>query len=291
MSASIDNFFAPDNCVATAGERALTTRVLLDDPRLNGFSRRRDELIQKKGRRSLSPLEEELVWLTEVEASLNVKSLASYPLRRTQPVTFSFEKNRLVAELCEVNKVLHIRGEGADMVSAFHDLAQHFDRIVREKLRTPPHVPNDKDLEVASAIDHLVNWKQYRLENPLARPLWGKLLRHLGSGKVRVQWLMGPRGIRDRITVPDKAYVLGATAKLRQIPDGQWFCAVVKEHPDRVEWVEQPYVVPDPRDPERHAGFGNLCPSFLPISRMPGRWSRNDGRAAKGILWKSAPTV
>jgi hypothetical protein len=186
-----------------------------------------------------------------------------YPLLRTHLVTFNLEPNRVVAELREVSDVLGIRGEGADEDSALRHLARQFERLVEQKVRIPAHAQRPEDKLVVAVINHLVDWDRFRRENPLTRPLWGKVLEHLPRNRVRVQWLLGPAGVRDETTVLSDPYLREAYPQLRQIPTGKWFRAAVKEYPDRVEWVELPYPGPDPHDPDARRQDWAAIPTIL----------------------------
>ena len=113
----------------------------------------------------------------------------------------------------------------------------------------------------------MVDWEQYERENPISEGLWGRVASHLPGGRVRVQWLNGPGGISRRTMVLSGRWVHPA---FEQLPKGQWFHATVKQYPDRLEWVEEPYAVPDPFDAHTREQAWQAIPTIR--ADQPGAW-------------------
>jgi hypothetical protein len=190
-----------------------------------------------------------------------------YPLRRPLLVVFNREPGRVTAEFREIVDILEMRGAGLDEESALRDLEARFDRLVREKVRVPPHARRVEDLPLVRLVNHLVNWEQFERENPLPRLLWGQVVKQAASGRSRIRWLLGPGGIRKQTTSLPRAY---GNAFLAALPPGRWFRAVVKEYPDHVEWIEQPDEAPNPEDPEERRKAWEAIPTSF--AGQPGVW-------------------
>jgi hypothetical protein len=190
-----------------------------------------------------------------------------YPLRRAVLVVFNRDGRKVTAELKEVAGILKIRGVGMDEESALRDLEVQFEKLVREKVRVPPHVREKKDLPLVLVINCLVDWKRFDRENPLPTPLWGQVLKHRNGHSPRIRWLLGPNKIRKQTTPLPASHT---HPFILELPEGQWFKGVVKEYPDRIEWVEPPYRVPDPTDPEERRRAWEAIPTIY--ADQPGVW-------------------
>jgi len=57
---------------------------------------------------------------------------------------------------------------------------------------------------------------------------------------------------------------------LQHLQKGQWFHATVKQYPDRLEWVEEPYSVPDPNDESAREKAWQAIPTTR--ADQPGTW-------------------
>jgi hypothetical protein len=169
-----------------------------------------------------------------------------YPLSRTFHIFFTFAEDGVSAELREVSSILGIRGKGREVEEALRDLEEQFDRLVRTKVRVPPHVQSADDARLVAVVNHLIDWDRFREENPPTRPLWGRVEGKEHRGLLPVFWLAGPRDIRERKGVVSGLYL---HPRLRELPEGTWFKAAVREYPNRIVWDEPPYKVPDPNDP------------------------------------------
>lgn len=89
-------------------------------------------------------------------------------------------------------------------------------------------------------------------QNSLDRiPLWGKVVGYDILGGICIKWLMGRiEEENGRETVVGRFSHLWSW--LCPIPVGSWFYGVATESAGRtwmMEWVEKPFVCPDPRDP------------------------------------------
>jgi len=201
-----------------------------------------------------------------------VQRLAAYPLRRTQLITFNHESDRVTAELSEVRRLLPLRGVGADDDAAFRDLEQQFDKLIREKVRVPPHVQKPADVPLRALIDYLVDWERFRAENPLPRLLWGQVITHGYFSRLKVRWLLGPGGVRDETSAIPGLY---KHPRLQDLADGEWFQGVVKEYPDRVEWVEPPSRCIDPTNGAARQAAWDAIPRI--VADKPDQWPLKGG--------------
>jgi hypothetical protein len=194
-----------------------------------------------------------------------------YPLRRTLLVVFNREPGRVTAEFREISHIRLLRGTGLDEDSALRDLEARFDRLVRERIRLPPHARRDEDLPLVLLVNHLVNWEQFERENPLPRLLWGHVMKSTASGRSRIHWLLGPGGIRKQTTELPPPY---SHAALAALPAGSWFRGVVKEFADHVEWIEPPSEVPNPEDPQEQRKAWEAIPTSY--ADQAGVWPLKD---------------
>lgn len=170
----------------------------------------------------------------------------SYPLRRTQLVSFNHERGgRVTAELKPVARLLGIRGIGVDQDAAVRDLERQFGELVAAKVRVPPHERHPKDDPIRAVVNHLVDWEQYDRENPLPTILIGQVQRHTPFGPTVVRWAVGPNNSRDEEGTVSQALM---TPYLLDVPAKAWFRAVVRVYPDTVEWIEPPHKIPPPTD-------------------------------------------
>jgi hypothetical protein len=192
---------------------------------------------------------------------------SSYPLRRPLLVTLNTESDDFVAEIREVSEIIPLRGRGADVRLALDDLARCFARLVRENHFIPPHVRRPENLQIDAILNHLVDWQQFERENPISEGLWGKVISKLAGGRVRVRWLNGPGGITDKTTVLSGSWVHPVFQSLQK---GQWFRATVKQYPDRLEWIEEPYAAPDPSDQSARQKAWEAIPTTR--TDQPGAW-------------------
>jgi hypothetical protein len=182
-----------------------------------------------------------------------------YPLRRTLLVIFNREQGHVTADLKEVSSILGIRGMGVDEASALGDLERHFDRLVREKVRIPPHAQHEQDNPIRIIVDFLVDWEQFARENPSPRLLLGRVIKPADPGPMKVQWIFGPQGIRHQALAIPRQY---ENVYFTRLARDDWFKAVVLEFPNRVEWIEPPAKCADPKDPAMIQAAWDAIPRF-----------------------------
>jgi hypothetical protein len=194
-----------------------------------------------------------------------------YPLRRAQLVVFNREMGTVSARLTEVAAIIEITGIGTDEAAALSDLEGRFDRLVREKVRIPPHAREEQDEPIRVIVNHLVDWERFEQENPLPRLLCGRVLRRDAAGRLHVRWLFGPGDIHDRDAVLLRPY---ATPYFDALQAGEWFQGVVKEHPARVEWLDPPAACPDPTDRRNQLEAWEAIPRAL--ADDPDAWPRKE---------------
>jgi len=239
---------------------AISLREHVYDDRLHGY-------LQEALYRLLTKSDNQSIAVPIAVTRIPSLSHNGYPLRRTYLVTINLESDAVVAEIREVSPIVSLRGRGADVNSALDDLARVFDRIVRENHFIPPHVRKPENDHIDAILNHMVDWEQFERENPISEALWGRIVSHLPGRRVRVQWLNGPGGITDRSTVLSGPWVHQAFQHLQK---GQWFHATVKQYPDRLEWVEEPYSVPDPNDESAREKAWQAIPTTR--ADQPGTW-------------------
>lgn len=187
-----------------------------------------------------------MLGVSQVALPRSIQRIGPYPLRRTQLVTFNFERDHVIAELREARDALGICGRGTDIESALTDLEREFDSLIRGRVRIPPHQLKPDDDALVAVIDYLVDWDRFNLENPLARALMGQLVRRDRTGRPWVKWTLGPAGNRAprSMMVPSRYQ----HPRIQNFHIRDWFRAVVKEYPDRIEWLEPPERIPAPND-------------------------------------------
>src|SRR5262249_10230610 len=190
-----------------------------------------------------------------------------YPLGRPLLVLFNREGIIVTAEFKEVAAILDVRGVGLDEESALRDLEVRFEKLIREKVRIPPHARRRKDENIRLVINHLIDWEQFDRENPTPHLLWGRIAGHGASPRPTVYWLVGPDGLREQTRVlPHRL----TSPYFLPLQTGDWFQAVVLEYPDRTEWVEPPLRSPDPTDPAVRKAAWEAIPRI--VADKPGVW-------------------
>ncbi len=191
----------------------------------------------------------------------------SYPLRRPYFVIVNRESDEVVAEIREVSPIIRLRGRGSDVNFALDALARCFDRIVRENHFIPPHVRTPSNDRIDAILNHMVDWERYEEENPLVQPMWGRIRARRRDGSLRIHWITGPNEARDtEALLPSR----DIPSSLGEMEVGRWFYGTARCYPDRVEWIEQPDIVPDPNDPEARRAAWDSIPK-VPADQ-PGCW-------------------
>lgn len=179
-----------------------------------------------------------------------------YPLREPLFVVFGLHDGLTTSQFYGEGPSLSITGYGIGYEYSLLDLEKQFDHLVVNKVRIPPHTYEELDNEIRSVINKIVDWKKFELENPMAITLWGQILKESQLGGLAIFWLQGPNGISGVSLISNNFN----HSNFELFLDGVWFRAVVKEYPDRVEWIEPPYIVPNPFDWERMYESWNSIP-------------------------------
>jgi hypothetical protein len=87
--------------------------------------------------------------------------------------------------------------------------------------------------------------------------MWGQVRERLADGSLRIYWVIGPNGARDREAILRSRDV---HPSLAAIPVGRWFDGAARSYPDRIEWIEDAEEVPDPKDPEARRALWESLP-------------------------------
>jgi hypothetical protein len=191
---------------------------------------------------------------------------SSYPLKRRFLATIIREGPAVRISLTSMRPSLLPSGSGPDLETALNDLGRHLQSMVLEHRNIPPHVRGPESSGMQRVLNHLVDWEQYERENPVIQPLWGRIESRTPVG-LSIFWSVGPDGLQDKIgTLADK----DVPASLSPIGVGQWFYGAAKCYPNRIEWVEEPHVVPDPTDLEARRALWESLPR-VPADE-PGCW-------------------
>jgi hypothetical protein len=190
----------------------------------------------------------------------------SYPLRRRFLATIIREWPSVRISLSGMLPSQLPSGTGPDLETALNRLGRHLHSLVLEHRNNPPHVRGPESSRIQQILNHLVDWEQYERENPVIQPLWGRIESRTPVG-LSIFWSVGPHGLQDKIgTIADK----DVPASLSPIGVGQWFYGAAKCYPNRIEWVEEPHVVPDPTDLEARRALWESLPR-VPADE-PGCW-------------------
>lgn len=239
---------------------AISLREHVYDDSLHGY-------LQKALYRLLTKSDNQSIAVPIAVTRIPSLSHNGYPLRRTYLVTINLESDAVVAEIREVSPIVSLRGRGADVDSALDDLARVFDRIVRENHFIPPHVRKPENDRIDAILNHMVDWERYEEENPLVQPMWGRIRARRRDGSLRIHWITGPNEARDtEALLPSR----DVPSSLGEMEVGRWFYGTARCYPDRVEWIEQPDIVPDPNDPEARRAAWDSIPK-VPADQ-PGCW-------------------
>jgi len=157
------------------------------------------------------------------------------------------EQGAIVLRLAVPDLRGELRGRGPTSRAAIEDLGRRFDRLVRQNRNIPPHTLTPENERIGLILDRRVDWDRYERESPLVQPMWGQVRARRDDGSVLVHWVIGPWE-----TEGQEAELAGSHVppSLAEMEVGTWFYGAAKCYPLDVEWVEQPHVVPDPRDQE-----------------------------------------
>jgi hypothetical protein len=195
----------------------------------------------------------------------------AYPLRHPISVNIAAGPAGLSIEPTGGDLRGLLAGHGPTLEAAEEDFGRCFDRLVQENRAIPPHARTDENERIAGILDDLVDWERYRRDNPLIQPMWGQVRERRADGSLRIHWIIGPRGARDR---EEDLPVRDVHPSLAAIPVGRWFEGAAKSYLDRIEWIEHAEEVPDPKDPEaRRALWESLAkvpadePDCWPLKR------------------------
>jgi hypothetical protein len=183
-----------------------------------------------------------------------------YPLRTEITVVVKHAVKTAKAFIHELKWLEQLFGKGASDDLAIDAFSESFHHLVVTHHRKPPHLLTEEDKKINRVLDHLIDWGQFEVENPIDQPLWGKIGKHDEEGYLLVYWICGPRGESNeesRIFAPDTVNELDA------IGEGNWFYGAGRVFLDRIEWTSRPVQVPDPHDEAAVRAAWDLIPSHV----------------------------
>lgn len=183
-----------------------------------------------------------------------------YPLRTEITVVVKHAVKTAEAFIHELKWLEQLFGKGASDELAIVAFSESFHHLVVTHHRKPPHLLTEEDRKINRVLDHLIDWGQFEVENPIDQPLWGKIGKRDEKGHLLVYWICGPGGESNeesRIFAPD------IVDELDEIGEGQWFYGAGRVFLDRIEWTSRPVQVPDPRDEAAVRAAWDLIPSHV----------------------------
>jgi hypothetical protein len=190
--------------------------------------------------------------------TLKVPDGPTYPLRRLMIASIQELADGVRAWIEEVESTVPLEGHGQTPREAIGDLAANVHGLIEQHWRKPPHLLTDADRRVNRLVDSLIDWQRFDEQNPIERPLMGRIDRHLDGGKVEVFWITGPQHERDRTTVLSRKQVC---RELRQLSASTWFYGSGLVFPRRIQWKTKPVAIPDPKDPVTIRQAWDLIPT------------------------------
>lgn len=195
-----------------------------------------------------------------------------YPLRTEITVVVKHAVRTAEAFVHELRWLESLFGKGNSDELAVAAFSESFHHLVMTHHRKPPHLQTHEDRRVNRVLDHLIDWQQFEVENPIEQPLWGRVGRRDAEGNLSVYWVCGPRGesaAESKLSAPD------VVEELDGIVEGQWFYGAGRVLPDRIEWTSRPVHVPDPHDEAAARAAWDLIPSH--VMSDPAAWPLTKG--------------
>jgi len=183
-----------------------------------------------------------------------------YPLRMEITVIVKRAVGSAAAFIHELRWLESLSGQGKSGELAIEAFSQSFHRLVTMHHRKPPHLQTEQDKKINRVLDHLIDWRQFEIENPIEQPLWGKIGKRNSRGYLRVYWIIGPT---DEIDKESLISAHNVAEDLDLIGEGKWFYGAGRVFPDRIEWTTRPVETPDPRDTEAIKTAWDLIPAHV----------------------------
>lgn len=183
-----------------------------------------------------------------------------YPLRTEITVVVKHAVKTAEAFIHELKWLESLFGKGNSDELAIAAFSESFHHLVITHHRKPPHLRTDEDRRINRVLDHLIDWRQFDIENPLEQPLWGRIGRRDEHGHLSVFWISGPSGESDK---ESKIFASDVVDEFDGIGEGHWFYGAGRVFPERIEWTSRPVEVPDPHDEAAISAAWDLIPPHV----------------------------
>jgi len=183
-----------------------------------------------------------------------------YPLRTEITVVVKHAVKTAEAFIHELKWLESLFGKGNSDELAIAAFSESFHHLVITHHRKPPHLRTDEDRRINRVLDHLIDWRQFEVENPIEQPLWGRIGKRDEHGHLSVFWISGPGGESDK---ESKIFAPDVVEEFAGIGEGNWFYGAGRVFPDRIEWTSRPVTVPDPHDEAAISAAWDLIPSHV----------------------------
>jgi hypothetical protein len=195
-----------------------------------------------------------------------------YPLRTEITVVVKHAVKTAEAFIHELKWLESLFGKGTSDELAIAAFSESFHHLVITHHRKPPHLRTDEDRRINRVLDHLIDWRQFEVENPIEQPLWGRIGKRDEHGQLSVFWICGPCGESE---AEAKLFAPDVVEEFEGIGEGHWFYGAGRVFPDRIEWTSRPVEVPDPHDEAAVRAAWDLIPPH--VMSNPAAWPLKKG--------------
>jgi len=183
-----------------------------------------------------------------------------YPLRTEITVVVKHAVKTAEAFIHELQWLGSLFGKGTSDELAIAAFSESFHHLVITHHRKPPHLRTDEDRRINRVLDHLIDWRQFEVENPIEQPLLGRIGKRDEHGHLSVFWICGPCGESE---AESKLFAPDVVEELEDIGEGHWFYGAGRAFPDRIEWTSRPVQAPDPHDETAVRAAWDLIPPHV----------------------------
>lgn len=162
-----------------------------------------------------------------------------YQLTQEIDVKTIYDKDIYKASFGSPLETLVEIGTGKTKEEALDNLKLNFNQFIENNWWVLPHERTETQKNNASLINKLVDWEQYRKDNPVEEFVLGKII-EIKEKTAKVHWHVGHGEnwqFDEYLPIKDLES-LGAELK-----EGTLFGGTLKVYEDRVEWIESPYYI------------------------------------------------
>ena len=184
----------------------------------------------------------------------------TYPLRTEITIVVKHAVKTAEAFVHELKWLESLFGKGTSDELAIAAFTERFHHLVTLHHRKPPHLRTEEDGRINRVLDHLIDWNQFDIENPVEQPLWGRVGKRDDEGNLMVYWVIGPGG---ETTKESAIFAHDVVEELVAIGEGRWFYGAGRVFPKRIEWTSRPVEIPDPHDAEAIKAAWDLIPCHI----------------------------